>query len=212
MLPVADAFKLTILLIESSILLPAPRARERHGADASRHDQDQRLPLSPPLYRIESGDMAAASRHVTACVEKEFDLQRLTSIHSWLWVSGLPMPPSSLYQQLLLGHDIFGTECMDMHLVGTTGRRSEYLSRGGECGCSGHEVAAQGYTQECTRGLRKRALGFLFSDAALISHESDFRTAKEKHLLPLQGYMPRWNQYSDFVRDNFAMLLNSALI
>ncbi|EJP69816.1 uncharacterized protein BBA_00685 [Beauveria bassiana ARSEF 2860] len=38
---------------------------------------------------------------------------------------------------------------------------------------------------ECTRpGLRRRALDFLFSYAALLLHESAFRTAQHKHLLP----------------------------
>ncbi|KFA54456.1 hypothetical protein S40293_10222 [Stachybotrys chartarum IBT 40293] len=34
-------------------------------------------------------------------------------------------------------------------------------------------------------GLRKCALSFLFSYAALLSYESDFRIAEEKRLLPL---------------------------
>lgn len=66
--------------------------------------------------------MAAAGPYVTACVEKELDLQRAISIHGWLWLAGPPEPPRALYRQLLLGREIFVTEQMDMHLAWTTGR------------------------------------------------------------------------------------------
>ncbi|KJZ71348.1 hypothetical protein HIM_09284 [Hirsutella minnesotensis 3608] len=78
-----------------------------HDADASRRDRGQLLSLLPASYRKESGDLAAVCRHVTACVEKELDLERLTSIHDWLWVAGLPLPPRALHNQLLLGREIF---------------------------------------------------------------------------------------------------------
>ncbi|KAH8662683.1 hypothetical protein BGZ61DRAFT_562804, partial [Ilyonectria robusta] len=105
----------------------------------------------------------------------------------------------------------------------------------------------------------ERVLGFLFSYAALISHESNFHIARENHLLLLEvswpawkifveqldteriyphidprfqhgelrlsrlskiyrlrrnllhGYMPRWNQYSDFICNNFALLASSTV-
>lgn len=40
--------------------------------------------------------------------------------------------------------------------------------------------------------LRQRALGFLYSYAALLSHESDFRVAPEKHLLPSEVRWLTW--------------------
>lgn len=57
----------------------------------------------------------------------------------------------------------------------------------------GNTVGTHGCTQECKRGLRKRAFGFLFSYAALISHESDFRIAKQNHLLPPDISWPAWS-------------------
>jgi len=152
--------------------------------------------------------LAAVGRHVTACVEKELDLERLTSIHDWLWVAGLPLPPRALHNQLLLGRGIFITERMDMHLVWTTGKMllkpiprfllepsfwAEYLCCKGSCGLRDGDVAVCGATNKCERqGLRRRALGFLFSYAALISHESDFRIAQDKHLLPPEVSWPAW--------------------
>ena len=45
---------------------------------------------------------------------------------------------------------------------------------------------------KCNGGLRRCALGFLFSYAALIAHESDFHIAKQKHLLPEQVTWSAW--------------------
>lgn len=42
------------------------------------------------------------------------------------------------------------------------------------------------------RRLWKRAFGFLFSYAALISHESDFRIAREKSLVPPETSWLTW--------------------
>ncbi|KAM3466354.1 hypothetical protein MY5147_009080 [Beauveria neobassiana] len=92
------------------------------NAVAGQGERDQLLALLPALYRKESGDMAAVGQHVTACVEEELNLERLASIHGWLWIAGLPLPPRALHHQLLLGREIFITERLDMHLVWTTGR------------------------------------------------------------------------------------------
>lgn len=151
-----------------------------------------------------------------ACVEKELDLQRLNTIFGWLRVVGRPMPPRPLHYQLLLGREIFIAEQMDMHLVWTGGRIflkpiprflleprfwTEYLSCRRECKCT-HEgtVGPVGSdARECkNRKLRKSALGFLFSYAALISHESDFYIAKDKHLLPAEKGLT-WQRWRTFV-------------
>ena len=122
------------------------------------------------------------------------------------------MPPRALHYQLLLSREILITEQMDMHLVWTTGRIflkpiprflleprfwTGYLCCEWTCGCSMDDDAVyRGPPRECERrGLRKRALGFLFSYAALISHESDFRIAEEKRLLPLGVRWPAWRTF-----------------
>ncbi|KAH7160537.1 hypothetical protein B0J13DRAFT_617299 [Dactylonectria estremocensis] len=171
------------------------------AANASQHNRHRLLSLLPASYHTESGDLAAEGQHVAACVEKELDLQRLSSIYNWLWIAGWPMPPHALDHQLLLSREIFITERMDMHLVWTMDRMFlkpiprfllepdfwiEYLCCVYGCGCSldNNDVTC-GTTQKCKhRLLQQRALGFLFSHAALISYKSDFRVAEEKHLLP----------------------------
>jgi len=143
---------------------------------------------------------------MTAWIKTELDLQRLHRIFAWLWMAGRPTPPRPLHYQLLLGREIFVTERMDMHLVWTTGRIflkpvprfllaplfwTRYLRCEDGCHCS---RAAEGRDAvECPRRVAwKCALGFLFSHAALIRHESDFAIAKEKHLLPGKVEWPAW--------------------
>jgi hypothetical protein len=158
--------------------------------------------------------LATPSRHVITCIEKELDLQRLNKVFGWLWVAGRPMPPRPLHHQLLLSRDIFVTEQMDMHLVWTTGRIflkpiprfllepnfwTEYFSCEQDCNCS--EGANPPETaRECDRRrLWRSALGFLFSYAALISHESDFYIAKENHLLPGEEDEITWGRWRTFI-------------
>lgn len=111
------------------------------------------------------------------------------------------MPPRPLHYQLVLDREIFVTERMDMHLVWTKGRIflkpiprflleprfwSDYLS----CKTPKEDLG------ECKhRKIWKIALGFLFSYAALICHESDFFIAKEKHLLPTEVQWPAWKTF-----------------
>ncbi|KAJ3494230.1 hypothetical protein NLG97_g4214 [Lecanicillium saksenae] len=178
-------------------------------AVAPRDDPNQLLTLLPASYRKQSGDLAATGQHVTACLEQELDLQRLTSIQGWLWMAGMPLPPRALHHQLLLGREIYVTEQMDMHLVWTPGRMFlkpiprfllepafwiRYLACE-ECGCAADTNSATHVVtrKECSRqGLRRRALGFLYSYAALLSHESDFLIAQGKHLLPTEITWSGW--------------------
>ena len=148
------------------------------------------------------------------CLEKELDLQRLNKVFHWLWVAGRPMPPRPLHHQLLLSRDIFVTEQMDMHLVWTTGRIfvkpiprflldpnfwTQYISCEKDCKCS-KRTSLSGTADECDRRrIWRRALGFLFSYAALISHESDFYIAKEKRLLPGEPGEVTWGRWRTLV-------------
>lgn len=119
------------------------------------------------------------------------------------------MPPRPLHYQLLLSREILVTEQMDMHLVWTTGRIflkpiprflleprfwHRYLSCEVVCRCA--TVAAVKDVSKCPlRMAGKCALGFLFSYVALISHESDFLIAKEKHLIPQEVKWPGWRTF-----------------
>ncbi|OQD68822.1 hypothetical protein PENDEC_c030G01277 [Penicillium decumbens] len=179
----------------TAILHPAPedQDRERHASPAP--DDEQLLSLLPASYRTDSDNLAAAS---------------LISVFGWLWVAGRPMPPRPLHYQLLLSREILVTEQMDMHLVWTTGRIflkpvprfllephfwNRYLCCGQVCRCI--EIAGVKGAPKCPPKMAGRcALGFLFSYVALISHESDFLIAKEKHLIPEEV---KWSGWRTFV-------------
>ncbi|PNY27542.1 Uncharacterized protein TCAP_02534, partial [Tolypocladium capitatum] len=134
---------------------------------ASQPGDDGLASLLPASFRTESNDVVAASRDAAACVEQELDLKRLDNVHSWLWVADRPMPPRPA-------------------APAATARSGDHASSGdGDVGS--HEA-----NLKRRRGLRKRALGFLFSYAALISRESDFRIATDKQLLPPGIKWPEW--------------------
>ncbi|KAK2616787.1 hypothetical protein QQS21_000164 [Conoideocrella luteorostrata] len=171
------------------------------------------LALLPATYRTESGDLIAAGRYATSGIEKELSLERLTTIHSWLWFAGLPTPPRPLHHQLLIGRQIIVTEQMDMHLIWETGRIflkpipryllapdfwAAYLCCTHGCDCARDTTVTQATADLCQRRqLGRRALGFLFSYAALISSESDFRIAQEKYLIPSEVHWPGWKVFVD---------------
>ena len=134
-------------------------------------------------------------------VDDEIDLCRLANIHDWLWVVGRPMPPRPLHQQRLLNREVVITERLDLHLVWTTGRMflkplprflldPRFWERFLYC----HAVPVFDGSPCSCRGRRERALGFLFSYAALIAHESDFHFAKEAHLIPEEVQWSAWRK------------------
>jgi hypothetical protein len=141
-------------------------------------------------------------------IEQELDLRRLKSVFSKLWVAGRPIPPRPQHQQLILRREIFITERMDMHLVWGSDRIflkpippfllepsfwTDYLSCGEGCFCSINSNSdTQSSMQSCRRGPQACALGFLLSYASLISHESDFLIAQDKHLLPTEVEWSGW--------------------
>ncbi|SPO01039.1 uncharacterized protein DNG_03787 [Cephalotrichum gorgonifer] len=242
----------------------------------SQDQNDDLADLLPASFRDDSNYVASPARQVVDWLERELDLQRLSRVQGLLWFAGLPLPPRALHLQLLLHRDIVVAEQMDMHLVWTDGRIfikplprflldprfwASYLCCLSNCCCAAG--AAQGgrvIVRKCQqKSLRERAAGFLFSYAALISHESDFYIAVEKHLLPPgvewpdwrtlvdelnleeihrrvdprfyhgelrlsrlnkiygmwvtpgHGYLPRWNLYNAFFRDNFSWLAASTI-
>ncbi len=120
--------------------------------------------------------------------------------------------PRPLHHQLLLDRKILVTEQMDMHLVWTEDRMflkpiprfllephfwNNYLSCEKHCLCSSAEVVGTRHDSgSCERRkLWKSALGFLFSHAALIRHESDFLIAQQNHLLPAEVEWPAWRLF-----------------
>ncbi|KAH7008705.1 hypothetical protein EDB80DRAFT_717233 [Ilyonectria destructans] len=184
-------------------------------SDPSQPDEELLLQLLPASYGTDNDDLVAPGLDDSTWIKKELDIRRLNKVITWLWVAGRPMPPRPLHYQILVNREIFLTEKMDMHLVWTTGRISlkplprfllephfwsHFLHCRPNCSCSkAVEVDMLGDTVECAeKRLWKCAMGFLFSYAALIRHESDFAIAQEKHLLPAEV---KWAAWRTFVKE-----------
>jgi len=161
-------------------------------------------------------------------LEQELEPKRLHRRMRFLWLAGRPVPPRPLHHQLLLGRDIFLSERIDLHLVWGGGRIfvkplprylmtpdfwRDYLTcrchpptakqADGEPSETGPLCSPQGSGdidgQLCDRRrLRQCAMGFLLSYVALVAHESDFRIASEKGLIPSQV---EWSSWREFVRE-----------
>lgn len=159
------------------------------------------MSLLPASRRTIQGDLKAPAANYE-WVDEETDLTRLGDIHNWLWMVGRPTPPRPLHQQRFLNRQIVITERLDLHLVWATDRifmkplprflldrrfwaaaflRSETLP-----------VLNQDMPVCSCASRRGRALGFLFSYAALIAHESDFHIAKEAYLIPEEVQWSAW--------------------
>lgn len=161
---------------------------------------EQQLPwLLPASHRTSRDYLSPPHPDDTACIEQELDLHRLTAVLDWLWVAGRPMPPRPLHYQLLLGRQIAVAERMDMHLVWTGGWiflkpiprfLLEPAFWHAHLSCRDRPCAKDG--QGCRGRLRAAALGFLFSYAALLRHESDFLLAQANYLLPAEVRWPAW--------------------
>lgn len=149
------------------------------------------LSLLPASYLTKNDDIAPPRIDDPSCVERELDISRLQSVQKWLWVAGRPTPPRALHEQALRGRKVQVTERMDMHLVWTTGRiflkpvpRFLLEPRFWE-----KRLLPRAHGQ-----LHRTALGFLFSYAALVRHESDLALAQEARLLPGAVTWPGWRE------------------
>ena len=213
--------------------------------------------LLPALYRTGPGeaesDLAPPRPDDAEFLQRELGLGRLAKLGNWLWIAGRPLPPRPLHYQRVLRREIVVVEQMDLHLVWTAGEI--YVKP------VPRFLLEPDFWRDHLAGppeLRRAALGFLFSYAALVRHESDFALAREKRLLPagvrwadwrgfvaellMRGagdriydrvdarfhygelrlsrlnklqllstagaaaYLPSWDRYADFFRDNFAWL------
>ncbi|GKT81419.1 ankyrin domain protein [Colletotrichum tofieldiae] len=183
-----------------SPLLPASRRTKEDDLEAP--------VLSPTLDPADVRTDGARLAAVHDWVDKETDLRRLSDIHNWLWIVGRPSPPRPLHQHRLLSREIVITEKLELHLVWTTNRifikplprfllEPHFWMRFLCC----HLVSDNADPCSCG-GRQKRALGFLFSYAALITYESDFYLAKEMYLLPKEVEWLAWRVFVQELLDS----------
>ncbi|KAF1352875.1 hypothetical protein EJ07DRAFT_135539 [Lizonia empirigonia] len=193
----------------STGITPAPTSKQA----AQGVDIKTALPLLPASYRTKD-DILQVPDTGAEFLWYELGVDRLNVVHPWLWVAGRPMPPRALHHQELLGREVVVTERMDMHLVWSRTRIFirplprflleprfwvDHLSCKDDCKCPPIVSYSPKGSTECEEAkLRRCALGFLLSYAALVSHESDFFIAKDTRLLPDQI---SWMQWKAFVKE-----------
>ncbi len=169
--------------------------------NTTEEQQAELLDQFPASFRIEEDLVAPHGVPSPLLLSEELDPQRLHGITNLLWLAGRPVPPRPLHRQVMLDREIVVSERIDVHLVWGRGRifikplpryllnprfwRTHLVCRcppAGNCTCQ-------------RRRLRGCALGLLLHHAALITHESDYVIAIEKHLIPTDITWPRWRRF-----------------
>ncbi|KAI6381343.1 hypothetical protein MCOR25_001274 [Pyricularia grisea] len=160
--------------------------------------------ILPASIRVDATLTVPDSKSVLECIDTETDLERLDKVHQHLWLTGRPMPPRPLHYQRSVGREIVISERMDMHLVWGDGRiYIKPLPRFFLEPCfwtadlSGRSRLQQKDTageDERLEEYRRRARGFLYTYAAMVASESDFRIARDHHLLPEDLEWQAWRK------------------
>jgi hypothetical protein len=162
------------------------------------------LSLLPATSRTQDDHIIAPQLNAEF-LEQELLVKRLNAVHDWLWLSGRPMPARPLHHQALVCRDITVTENIELHLIWSKNRIfikpiPRYILDPDFW--SSHLLSCQSplskqsdlQLQQQQQQFSSCALGFLFSYTALIAHESDFRIAQEKGLLPSAVTWETWKE------------------
>jgi len=120
----------------------------------------------------------------------ELQTARLDDIKQYLWLAGLPRCGRPLHRHLLLGREIIITEDPNEHLVWHKTRifikpLPIFLL---DLNCWTLKICK-------SKQVHEAACGFLLSYAWLVRHESDFRIAREKGLLPSFIHWAAWTEF-----------------
>ncbi|KAK8244692.1 hypothetical protein HDK90DRAFT_408178 [Phyllosticta capitalensis] len=158
--------------------------------------------LIPASYRFGPfKDQVTVARPDLDFLETELSVDKLNFIHNWMWFVGRPMPPRPLHRQVLLTRSIIITEEMDLHLVWTA-RQKIYLKPIPRFLLSSDFWSSHILYCKQRQRLVGCALGFLFSYAALIAYESDYRIAQNEGLLPRELTWPAWRKFVKYLLEN----------
>src|ERR1700761_7790466 len=133
---------------------------------------------------------------ITAYLESELVTRELDNIREHLWFAGLPrvtVPLKHLHHHRVLGRKIVLTEKIELHLI----TRGDII----HLKPVPHFLFQYDFFHSHVRrrAFFQHALGFLSTYISIIKYESDFRLAKEHHLLPEGIDWNRWLHFSDAI-------------
>ncbi|KAL1641677.1 hypothetical protein SLS58_005955 [Diplodia intermedia] len=164
--------------------------------------------LLPATWRNAQDDIETPAAGCPEFLTKDLCVARLNAIHSSMWVVGRPMPPRPLTAQLVHRREIVITEDINLHLVWTKGCMflkplPRYLLvpsfwRRHLCPLPTEQLVTACPTTTHKNNpatvaeLASCAAGFLFTWTALIAHESDWKIAHDRGLIPADLSWYRW--------------------
>lgn len=176
-------------------------------------DATDLLPASYHYYNASGKRIVAdPDKDVWAFLRSELSLGRLGEMLQHLWFAGAKHAPRQLHFQVAIGREIVVVDRMDLHLVWDKDGKiflkpiprflldpdfwQNNLNCPYGCMCPGSSAPW------CMDGLRKVALGFLYTYACLISSETDFFLANEKRLLPRKALDAtiEWEEWKSLAR------------
>ncbi|OJD30792.1 subtilisin-like serine protease [Diplodia corticola] len=174
-----------------------------HQASPRSPDENDSL-LLPATWRNAQDDIETPRGRCQHFLTKDLCVARLNAIHKSMWVVGRPMPPRPLTAQLVHRREIVITEDINLHLVWAKGCMflkplPRYLvvpsfwerhlcpppAEPPVTTCPTHrDTSAHKHDAASVAELASCAAGFLFTWTALIAHESDWKIAHDKGLIP----------------------------
>ncbi|KAH7082881.1 hypothetical protein BKA63DRAFT_539914 [Paraphoma chrysanthemicola] len=188
-------------------------------------DEVASVDILPALYHYSEGNgvhkrrrVGDPTRDIPHFLRTELSVGELDNILKHLWFAGVRRPPTQLHHQIAMGRQIALVDRLDLHLVwadnGTLYVKAlprfilepsfwkthlECLP-GCECQLPGQKSTAMA---TCMKEPRQAALGLLYSYTCLVSSESDYFVAIEKHLLPLEtdGSTITWKRWKELARE-----------
>ncbi|RFU79545.1 subtilisin-like serine protease [Trichoderma arundinaceum] len=135
------------------------------------------------------------SNDVAHFLSSELSLKGVEGMLKHLWFAGAKRPATQLHYHVALGREVAVTDRMDLHLMWNANGKifikpiPRYLLStrfwADNLLCSEHCPCLYDPTTACNKSHERRiARGFLYTYVCLISSDSDFQIATEKHLLP----------------------------
>ncbi|KAI1101483.1 hypothetical protein F4804DRAFT_315866 [Jackrogersella minutella] len=156
--------------------------------------------------------VANPAHNIEKFLEQDLSLGSLEHMLKHLWFAGAKHVATQLHFQVAMGREVVLSDRMDLHLLWDNDGRiymkpipryllcstfwQDYLKCPHGCGCEN-----QGPEMSCT-SIRGVAFGFFYTYICLISSETDFLVANEKHLLPRNenGSAIEWAKWKEFSR------------
>jgi hypothetical protein len=171
------------------------------------------IDLLPPIIRHDETDFTGirvpGEADIPLVLRQELDIRRIKAISGFSHFAA--SPTSSLHWQRAIGREILPMERLDMHLVYWKKKISikplprllldrrlwqKHIRCDSLCRAATEGLSWPVYGPEPKYCLRATALGFLVSYTALITHESDFKIAKELQLVPEEITWIGWKRFA----------------